>query len=308
MNEYSRTFTKTPKVTILAFFLSCSGCDSIPLNHIGAFSKASADLATTTAKGYEIINNSTIDRRLSDIASESNRYPDGSTFKEIIADSNLATRIKLLKGVESYAKALGDLASADFRKDIDAASKDLYGSFGELQKTYSTATKAKLPLAEGDLAIIATAVDAIGTAIAEDRRRTALQVVIIQSDPAIQKAMELISEEIPGLSEFTEANLNRIFVEKVKAYQHESGSLTFEQRITELNKVRKAYELKEATSGLFNNLINSSKKIAEAHAALRDAVKEEKFTSNELITDIKELVAFAKSTKEFHEKITLKSQ
>jgi hypothetical protein len=265
-------------------------------------------LANTTANSYEFINSSTMDRRLSDIASETNSSPDESTFKGIITDSNLAIRIKLLRGIESYAKALGDLASADFRKDIDAASKDLYGSLGDLQKTYSDATKEELPLSDADLAVIATAVDAIGTAIAEEKRRSALKTVIIQTDPSIQKAMELVSKEIPVISEISVANMKTIFTDQVKAYQHESNKLTYERRIAELNHIRKAHDLAEATSGLFKNVVVSSKKIASAHAALLNAVEADQFTSKELVSEIKELVAFSKSTKEFHDKLLLKTQ
>lgn len=253
ISKYFKTLVRSHSASLLvpALLSSLVGCTAVPLNHIGAFSQASANLASTTANGYEIINNSTIERRLSDIASDTNSYPDENTFKGIITDSNLAIRIKLLKGVESYAKALGDLASADFKKDIDAASKDLYGSLGDLQKTYSNALKDKLPLTEGDLAIIATAVDAIGTAIAEDKRRTALKTVVIQSDPSIQKAMDLVSDEMPSLNEISVANMKTIFTDKVKAYQHESKNLTYEQRVSALNNLRKAYDLAEATSGLF---------------------------------------------------------
>lgn len=303
MKKYSKVLMQVHKFTLLALVLSFTGCTTVPSNHIGAFSKASADVANAAASGYEIINNTTIERRLSDIASETNSSPDENTFKGIVTDSNLAIRIKLLKGVESYAKALGDLASADFRKDIDAASKDLYGSLGDLQQTYSKATKTKLPLSDNGLGIIATAVDAIGTAIAEDKRRIALKTVVIQSDPSIQQAMKLVSEELPELSEFSEANIKAIFTDKVKAYQHESNKLKYEERVTELNNVRKTYDLAEVTSGLLNNLVASGKKIALAHTALRKAVEADKFTSPELVSNIKELVAFAKSTKEFHDKI-----
>jgi hypothetical protein len=307
IKKYSSALIQVQKSTLLALILCFVGCAS-PLNHIGAFSQASADLANTTANSYEFINSSTIDRRLSDIASETNSSPDESTFKGIITDSNLAIRIKLLRGIESYAKALGDLASADFRKDIDAASKDLYGSLGDLQKTYSDATKEELPLSDADLAVIATAVDAIGTAIAEEKRRSALKTVIIQTDPSIQKAMELVSKEISVISEISVANMKAIFTDQVKAYQHESNKLTYERRIAELNNIRKAHDLAEATSGLFKNVVVSSQKIASAHAALLNAVEADQFTSKELVSEIKELVAFSKSTKEFHDKLLSKTQ
>lgn len=310
IRKYSKALIiQVRKIILLVPVLCIVGCTTtVPLNHIGAFSQASAGLANITANSYEIINNSTIERRLSGIAAVSGSSPDKSTFSEIITDSNLAIRIKLLKGVESYAKALGGLASADFRKDIDLASKDLYGSLGDLQKTFSDATKDKLPLSDDDLAIIATAVDAIGTAIAEDKRRSALKTIIIQTEPSIQRAMGLIFKEIPDIEKISKANMDRIFTEKIKAYQRESNNLTYEQRIIKLNDIRKANDLAEATSELYKNLEASSKKIASAHTALYNAVNKDKFTSTELVSEIKELVAFSKSTKEFYDKLLSKAQ
>lgn len=308
MKNNSKVLMQVHKFTLLALVFSLMGC-SVPLNHIGAFSKASADLANTTANGYEIINNSTIKRRISDIASETDISPDKSTFKGIITSSDLAIRIKLLRGVESYAKALGDLASADFRKDIDEASKDLYGSLGDLQQTYKTATEKEFPLTKDDLAVIATAVDAIGTAIAEDKRRTALKTVVIQADPSIQKAMKLVSDEISkDVKKFSVANMETIFTNKIKAYQHESSKLTYDQRVEELEAISKANDLTEATSCLFDNLVISSNKIALTHTVLRNAVEKDEFTSSELVTNIKELASFAKSTKEFHDKLISKTE
>lgn len=303
MKKDSRIFQLSQKVLIRLLLGMLTGCTTVPLNHIGVFSQASAELVRSVADGYEIINHNTIEHRISEIASETGSYPSEATFKDLTPSSSLTTRIRLLTGIKSYVDALGDLASANFRKEIDAASKELYGALNELQQTYAAATKTQLPLSDNDFASIATAVDAIGTAIAEDKRRAALRTVIIQADPSIQQTMQLVSSEMPELREFSTTNKKTIFTDLIKAYQHESLALNYSERVMRLAQIRLAYEETEAMSALFTVLTASSEQIAKAHGVLRRTVEANKFTSRELISEIKELVSFAKSTQHFHDRL-----
>lgn len=284
---------------IVSIYLT--GC-SVPLNHIGAFSQASADLAKCAADAYNDVNETTIERRIFDIAA-TEESPDDTIFDKILDDQNLSVRISLLKGVENYSKALGKLASADFRKDIDIATKDLYGSLDGLQNTYATATKKSLPFSKDNFALIATAIDAIGTGMAENKRREALKTVVIQADLSIQESMRLVSEELPMLKEFLSANLDTIWTEKVKAYQKEVHALSFDQRVTKLRDIRKARELSTDSSILIDKLSAAGTKISKAHAVLREAVSNDKFTSEELVAEIKSAVETSKAIKEFHDKL-----
>lgn len=303
MNKKRPPFAHHLSIFIAALLLALTGCTSTPLNHVGVFSQASAELAKSAADGYEMINNITIERRLSDIASEADRYPNEDTFKQLITGSSLTTRIRLLRAMETYANALGELASAQFRKEIDAASSNLYGALDQLQVTYAKGTQASPPLTDHQLALIATAVDAIGTAIIEEKRRAALKTIIIQVDPMIQQAMRLISMELPALSEYAIASKQTIFTDLIKAYQQEAASISYNERIMKLDQIRITYEEVEAISSLFADLITASKQIANAHSTLRLSVAANKFTSPELISEIKSLTAFAKSTQGFHDQL-----
>lgn len=303
MNKKRHPFSHLLSISIAALLLALTGCTSTPLNHVGVFSQASAELAKSAADGYEMINNITIERRLSDIASEADRYPNEDTFKHLITGSSLTTRIRLLRAMETYANALGELASAQFRKEIDAASSNLYGALDQLQETYAKGTQASPPLTDHQLALIATAVDAIGTAIIEEKRRAALKTIIIQADPMIQQAMRLISMELPALSEYAIASKQTIFTDLIKAYQQEAASISYNERIMKLDQIRITYEEVEAISSLFADLITASKRIASAHSTLRLSVAANKFTSPELISEIKSLTAFAKSTQGFHDQL-----
>jgi len=294
--------TALASATLFAIAIFWAGC-AVPLNHVGAFSQASADLAKQAADAYEYVNETTIEQHISDIAADPNLSPDDDTFEKLIVDSDLAARISLLRGVENYAKALGDLASADFRKEIDAASKDLYGSLGKLQNTYASIKKEPLPLSDKDLAIIATAIDLIGTTIAEKQRRAALKTIVIQTNFSIQNAMKLVSSEIPALKSLVLANLDVIWTDKVKAYQKEVMGLSFDQRVAKLRDIRKSYECIDIASRLLDGIVSASRKISDAHAALQEAVKADKFTTEKMVKEIKNLTELAKSIKQFHDKL-----
>ena len=285
-----------------ALFFFCYGC-ATPLNHIGAFSRATADLSKNAASAYEEVNNTTIERRINDIAAETGSTLDEATFGAVVGGVDWRTRIDLLKAIEAYSRALSDLSSADFRKEIDAASKDLYGALGKLQGTYATIAKRPSPLTSDNLASIATAVDAIGTALAEERRREALRTVIIQANPTIQRSMELFREELSLLKDFVVSKLDTIYTEKVKAYQRESKSLNFNSRVSRLRDVRSAYERMADTQALLEHLTKAFAKIATAHQALYENVVRNQFTSKALVSEIKEVAELAKTIKEFNDKL-----
>lgn len=287
---------------ISAIALFWAGC-TVPLNHVGAFSQASADLAKQAADAYEYVNETTIEQHIFDIAADPNLSPDDGTFDKPVVDSDLAARIAVLRGVENYAKALGNLASADFRKEIDTASKDLYGALGKLQNTYASIKKEPLPLSDRNLAIIATAVDVIGTTITEKQRRAALKAIVIQTDLSIQNAMKLVCSEMPALKSLVLVNLDTIWTEKVKAYQNEVMELSFDQRVERLRDIRKSYERTKTATSLLDCIVSASKKISDTHTALREAVEAGKFTTEKLVKGIKEIAEFAKSIQEFRDKL-----
>ncbi len=299
-------FLRSVGTCVVAILLAIypMACATMQLSHIGSFSQASADLAKQAADAYADVNDTAIERRIFEIAVTA-ETPTNATFKKTIDDSNLAVRISLLRGIEDYSKALGNLASADFRKEIDKASKDLYGALGGLQTAYAAATKKALPLSDDKLGIIATAVDAIGTAMAEDKRREALKAVIIQANPSIKESMRLLSEELPVLQNFASENLNTIYSEKVKAYQKEAAKLSFNQRVARLRDIRQAYERIRITSILLEEIGTAGKKISDAHTALYKAVAENKFTTDELVREVKNVVGLAKSIKDFHDKLQM---
>ncbi len=282
--------------------LLTAGC-ATSLNHVGALSQASSELARRAADAYDMVNESTIERRIADIAADSKVSPGTETFDKLIGSNELAVRVSLLKGVEKYAGALGELASADFRKEIDTVAKNLYGALGELEETYMSATGSSLPIGNENLAIIATAVDAIGTAIVESKRRSALKTVIIQADPAVQKALSLVGGELPAFREYVLANLNTVETEMLEAYENEAAGIRYAERVERLRDIYAFHKTKAATAQVLLDLGSAGEKIGVAHTSLVQAVQGDKFTSPELVKQIKEVVSLGQSFKDYYDNL-----
>lgn len=276
------------------------GC-ARPTTHISAFSMASEDLAAQAIRGYELLNETTVQRKIAEVAADPELLPDENTFVGLLeGKESLAIRMMALDYLRAYSAALGDLSTADVRTDIDKASKDLYGALIGLRDTFKKETGKDVGIGNEDLAIIATAVDAIGTVIAEAKRRRAIKTIVIKADPAVQNVSKLLRDEIPIFGEFVKGNLSTIETEMIKSYQRRANKLTFDHRVKYIQRIRKQHHIANDSENFFKDLGTAADMLGRSHAALRAAVEKNKFTTPELIEQIGELVDFAKSLREFY--------
>ena len=279
------------------------GC-ARPTTHIKAFSLASEELATQAMRGYEVLDETTVQRKIAEVAADPKQIPDEDTFVGLLeGQEDLAIRMMALDYLRDYSAALGDLSTADVRIDIDKASKDLYGALVGLRDTFQEETGKDAGIEDEDLAIIATAVDAIGTVIAEAKRRGAIKTIVIKADPAVQNVSKLLRDEVPIFGEFVKANLSTIETEMIKSYQRRAERLTFDQRVKYIQQIRKQHRITEKSGKFFRDLGTAAEMLGSSHAALRKAVEKNKFTTSELIEHIGELADFAKSLREFYKEL-----
>jgi len=275
-----------------------------PTTHIRAFSIASEDLAAQAIRGYEVLNETTVQRKIAEVAADPKQLPDEDTFVGLLeGDENLAVRMMALDYLRGYSAALGNLSTADVRPDIDKASKDLYGALVGLRDTFKEETGKDVGIGDEDLAIIATAIDAIGTVIAEAKRRGAIKTIVIKADPAVQNISKLLKNEIPTFAEFVKSNLSTIETEMIKSYQKRAEGLTFDQRAQYIQRIRKQHQIARDTETFFKDVGTAAGMLGTSHAALRRAVEKNKFTTPELVRQIGELVEFTKSLRKFYKEL-----
>lgn len=289
--------------TIIICVAVLFGC-ARPTTHIKAFSMASEELATQAIRGYEVLNETTVQRKIAEVAADPKQLPDEDTFVGLLeGNKNLAIRMMALDYLRDYSAAFGDLSTADARTDIDEASKDLYGALIGLKDTFKKETGKDVGIGDKDLAIIATAVDAIGDIIIEAKRRGAIKTIVIRADPAVQNVSKLLKDEISTFAEFVKSNLSTIETEMIKSYQERAEGLTFDQRVKYIQRIRKQHQIVRDTENFFKDVGTAAGMLGTSHATLREAVEENKFTTPELIQQIGELVDFTKSLRKFHKEL-----
>ena len=279
------------------------GCVSTT-GHVGVFSKAAEELAAQLETGYQLVETSKIRKDITDEAAGPSQLSEndfGNLFKGLLKGSEHYTiRMKMIKQLRAYSKALGELSSANFREGIDNASKELHGVLTGFTKTYKKASGKDVGIKERDMRIFATLVDAIGTGISERKRKKAIKKVVEIADPAIQKICARLSKELPTLADGVEKNLNTVETEMKNYYIKKGKSLDLLRRIQYLREIQQVHLQTTNAKAFFNKLGKSVDSLAKAHGVLRKAVNQKKFTTKELIDQIKELVDFARSLREFY--------
>ncbi len=297
--------------------IGTAGCNPVSLSQVRQFGLASASLADNAHKAFDLTNTATIDRKMYDVAADPTKGPVNNTFEGLFTGDpatpegrekaeRLRLRLQVLDRLSAYAKAVQQLAEADASKGIDEATKDLNGALIGLSRAYKKAAGQDLPINEGDLGIIATAVDAIGKAVVEIKRRQAIKTVIEKADRGVQTAVELITSELgkdSDLARWVQENLANARGSIQQAYNLDRlrPTSTFDARYAMLTRARQLYDAEVTSSAFFEAVSQGAKKLGQTHAALKKAAATDRFTSEEIATRIGELEVYVESVKNFYD-------
>lgn len=303
----------------VSLLVASAGCGSVSLSQVKQFGAASSALGDHARKAFDLAATASTDRNIYDVAADPKKGPTDATFQGLFTGDSgvlggkdkaerLALRLRVLDQLASYSSALQRLAEADFDKEIDAAAKDLNGSLVGLRDSYRKASGSDLPISDADLGIIATAVNAIGKAVVEAKRRAAIKTTIVKADPAVQKATGLIVADLGRESElasFVQQALSnsRGSVQQAYNLERERPGSTFEARHALLVRARQLYDAEIGTPPFFAAVSDGAAATGKAHAALRRAVEGDDFSSAEAARLIGELEAQVKSVQAFYKSI-----
>lgn len=297
---------------MLPMILIAQGCfHHQSATHIKAFSVASANLADQTIKVYELTDRSTVDRKIIEIAVYSEkelRELDRETIdkiKGVFSDNKkIDTCMIALNGIKEYAKAIGDLSSADYSGDIKKASCELYGSLTSLNKAYKDLSNKDLGIAKEDFALFASLINAIGEAIVETKRRKAIKDIVIKTNPQLIKVCDEIASSVENNKVLTNLDLNTIYAEKVESYKSDVKSkkiIKLNDKVSRIKELMQCSRICKKSETVFKDVKEAVEKVKRAHGVLYESVKKDKFTTPELTKEIGELVAFAKEMKKYYD-------
>lgn len=306
--------------SLAAFSLAALvGCASPSLTQVKQFGLASSTLGEHARSAFDLAATASVDRQLYDVAGDPSKGPTDETFEGLFTGDagvpggqeraeRLALRLRVLDQLSNYSSALQQLAEADFDKDIDAAAKDLNGSLIGLRDTFKEASGRDLQLTDDDIGIIATAVNAIGKAIAEAKRRAAIKTTITKADPAVQRATALIASDLgqdSDLASFVKEAISNSRGSVQQAYNLERvrPASTFDTRYALLVRARQLYDAEAKTPTFFAAVSKGAAAVGTAHSALSKAVQADNFSSAEVAKRLGELEVYAKSVRAFYSSI-----
>lgn len=301
---------------------TCAGCGTASLSQVKQFGVASSSLGEHTRKAFDLAATASVDRNIYDVAGDPQKGPTDRTFEGLFTGDvgipggkekaeRLALRLRVLDQLANYSSALQQLSEADFAKDIDAAAKDLNGSLVGLRETYKKASGKDLPITDADIGIIATAVNAIGKAVVEAKRRAAIKTVIVKADSAVQNATKLIASDLgrdSDLASFVKEALSnsRGSVQQAYNLQRTRANSTFDVRYAMLVRARQLYDAEITTPAFFAAVSEGATAAGKAHQALRTAVEADDFSSPEAAKLIGELEVYVKSVRAFYKSLQAK--
>jgi hypothetical protein len=308
---------------VLWLAVICAGCGAVSLSQVQQFGVASSSLGEHARKAFDLAATASVDRNIYDVAGDPKKGPTDSTFEGLFTGDvgipggkekaeRLAVRLRVLDQLTNYSSALQQLSEANFAKDIDAATTDLNGSLVGLRETYKKASGNNLAISDADIGIIATAVNAIGKAVVEVKRREAIKTVIVKADSAVQSATKLIASDLGGdsdLASFVKEALSNSRGSVQQAYNLERTreNSTFDVRYAMLVRARQIYDAEIATPAFFTAVSEGATAVGKAHQALRTAVEADNFSSPEAAKLIGELEVYVKSVQDFYKSIQAKS-
>ena len=302
--------------------LTVVGCESVSLSQVKQFGDASSSLGEHARKAFDLVATASDDRKIYDVAGDPQKGPTDATFQGFFAGDTgglggkekaerLALRLDVLGQLANYSSALQQLAEADLDQDIDAAAQDLNGSLVGLRQTFKKASGNELPISDADIGSIATAVNGIGKAVVEAKRREALKTAIVKVDPAVQKATELIAADLgrdTDLASFVQEALSNSRGSVQQAYNLERlrPNSSFDGRYAMLVRARQLYEAEMNTPPFFAAVSEGAAIAGKAHEALRKAVEVNQFSSAEAAKLIGKLGMQVKSVQAYYKSIQTK--
>ncbi len=192
-----------PLLPAAGLLLFATACASIPSGRFDSLAAASQTVLQSSVETYARIEN--LQRRYMLFNPAEGPFTV-NTFKPQIVDDqgqmrdfDLGPRLRFresaLEVLAKYAEALQAFAKKDYQGDLDKASQELGASIAGLSRHLTSDGEAKQ--AAG---ILATAVNGLGRAIVERRRRQALRKAMGEAQQGVTALAKLIADDNTELS------------------------------------------------------------------------------------------------------------
>ena len=252
---------------------SLTGCSLSPLaKRTAAFSTAATTATQQTENAYQLVERTYQEAQVARLI---RRYDtagfDPASIRPFLPEHDRQVRTRVLKGLLAYAQLLADVSGDRPVHDMDAATASLASSL----KGVSAAQLSSAHLTTTDAGMAADAVEALGRALVEHKRRRELPGILRRMQEPIVTICTLLQADLgsadgPGLRNQLATNYDDLIREQKNDLEANEHVMTLAERRAGIASLpalvleeRRGEAALAATSETLGDL-------ARAHSALAD--------------------------------------
>jgi hypothetical protein len=174
-----------------------SGCGLSPLaKRSAAFGNAATIVVRDSSNAYETVERATYDAAVGALVLdfESTGF-DRTKIKPFLSAYDLDVRQQILRGLQSYADGLAEVAGDRALAPVDEQGKVLSEALVKLSANGDL--KSVLPgVTEAEAKGLATAVDTLAKVLIERKRRKQLPTIIARMQPVLERICDLLDKDL----------------------------------------------------------------------------------------------------------------
>ena len=293
-----------------------NGCaTTTPTNQIAAFGEATSQITEHVDTVMQEYNESSVARQITDYAATyKGQFAARLTLEQLAKISQPITPThrqqfaiyRANKVLGHYASALGALASAGTKHQVDLASADLYGAFIGLNDQYKLLKGDDVSLFDNaKLATVSTLIAQIGSVVVEEKRRAAIKDIVLAANGSIGVICDEIIAQLSnaGIADGIALSRQHILREQLIEYKAlaKKNSSKLKWRTQELSRLHELQQQVFTSKLLVQRSVQAIKAVKAAHQILSDEVAKDRFNSSELSQTIGRLKALDKHYDDFEQ-------
>ena len=235
------TSRKTINLLLLVLTVLGTAACSTPGQYVestGQFAKATSNLVDASNAYFDQVNYINFDTSL--VSAEYSKTPiSKETLQDpFFSNEDMAARRAMLATMRGYAASLAKIANDNlgegFRTEVAGLKDDVLA----LQSDLEVASETKLKTLQNNTGFVSDVFGTIGKMIIEQKQADALADAILQADPAMRAAADLLDQDIQLITSKIRSERARQFGIAVDGINSELGRASLEQRLKLVGGVR----------------------------------------------------------------------
>ena len=245
-----------------------------------AFSAATILVVNGASDAYRTANELHDTAELSIAAVEYDRKPawnPNDYVKPLLTQEQLDARIRILRGLKSYAETVADLAGGGKEKPLNDAAAQVGNNLQDLSnnipEALSTSIPGAGPISDTTRNVVSTALVALGRFLQERKVAGSLPQVIADNDKNVSELCKYLDSDITILRRQANVDYGRVMTAQDQYIRHEGKDMTAAERRAEIQKLPEFVLEQRRNDELLAKLQRTIQKLAETHHAFATAAQ-----------------------------------